>query len=287
MNTPKYFFSLFLIFVAFGIKAQVKTNFNNQTVITAEGRFTRPYKTIIDFQLEAQNISMLVETEKKDLPKNGTKPFQLAVPLAVDLDISKLMIWNYDKEYAYGKYIVEVSGALSASINFDKFYLPQGTEMYVYNKNGNMITGPITENENNENKIWGSWVYKGELLIIEVKTPLVTKNKLELHANNVAYGYKEIYKFDRAAGFGQSDGCNINVICPLGIGWEQERNSIALVLNDNGSRWCSGAMVMNACGTTKPFFLTADHCFTGRNVSAWRFIFQYWSSICSNPGKMD
>jgi hypothetical protein len=158
--------------------------------------------------------------------------------------------------------------------------------MYVYNEKGNMISGPVTEKENNANKIWGSWVYKGEFLTIEIKTPVVTKKQLLLHSNNIAYGYKEVYKRE-VGGFGQSAPCNFNVICPLGAGWEAERNSVALILSDNGSDWCSGSMIMNTCNSNRPFFLTADHCYStspAQNVSAWRFTFQAWSSTCPHPG---
>jgi len=200
------------------------------------------------------------------------------------LNIAKQINWVDDKEFAYGKYTIKVNKALSASINFDKFYLPKGTEMYVYNEDGNMITGPVTEKENNPNKLWGSWVYKGEYLTIELKTPTSTKELLLLHSNNIAYGYKAVYK-TQVADFGVSASCHINVICPLGTGWEAERNSVALVLNANGDSWCSGAMVMNTCNTNQPFFLTANHCYAGNtNVTAWRFTFQAWSTTCPYPG---
>jgi len=196
--------------------------------------------------------------------------------------------WSFENSFAYCKFLIRVNGALSASINFDEFSLPSGTEMYVYNENGNMITGPITEKENNASKVWGSWVYQGEYLNIEIKTPTSTFKELVLHSNNIAYGYKHIYKTE-TAGFGTSESCNINVICPLGTGWEAERNSVALILNDNGEVWCSGAMVMNTCNTSRPFFLTANHCFKPKgqpqqNVSAWRFTFQAWSTTCPHPG---
>lgn len=150
-----------------------------------------------------------------------------------------------------------------------------------------MITGPITENENNPKNIWGSWVYKGEYMTIEIKTPASTRERLLLHSNNIAYGYKEVYKTE-VGGFGQSAPCNINVICPLGVGWEGERNSVALLLSDKGEEWCSGAMIMNACNTNRPFFLTANHCYATtpivQNVAAWRFTFQAWSTTC-NPSQ--
>lgn len=148
---------LLLLFVF--VSAQVKTNFNNETLITQKGQFVKEYKIQIDFEVPAKNINELLEIERREqLQTNGVKLFKLAVPVPVNLDIVKLTNWNYDKEFAYGKFTVKLNGALSASINFNQFYLPKATEMYIYNENGNMITGPVTENENNPNKIWGSWV---------------------------------------------------------------------------------------------------------------------------------
>jgi hypothetical protein len=165
----------------------VKTSFNNKAIVSNKGQFVKNYKTKIDFEIPSKRIVELLEIEEREIGKsNETKPFKLAVPVSVNLDIN----WTFEKEYAYGKFTVRLNGALTASINFDQFYLPKGTEMYVYNENGNMITGPVTENENNTNKTWGSWVYKGEFLIIEVKTPLASKEQLLLHSNNIAYGYK-------------------------------------------------------------------------------------------------
>ena len=266
--------------------AQVKTNFNNATIIGEQGQFAKQYKTQIDFEIPAKNIDTLLQIEKREMGKtDNEKPFRIAVPVPVNLDIGKLLQWNYTNDSAYGKFTIKINGALSSSINFDKFFLPNGTEMYIYNKNGNMITGPITENENNPNKVWGSWVYRGEILTIEIKTPISTLNQLLLHSDNVAYGYKEVYA--KVAGFGTSGSCEINVLCPLGNGWEGERNSVALVLSDNGQDWCSGCIVMNTCSTNRPFFLTANHCLTGQDVSAWRFTFQAWSPTCTPSQNSD
>lgn len=266
------------------VSAQVKTDFNNTSLISSRGLFQKGYTQMIDFELPARDVNNLLETEKREqLQSNEVKPFKLAVPVAVDLDISKLITWNTDNEYVYGKYTIRANGALSASINFDKFYLPPGTELYVYNENGNMITGPVTEKENNENNSWGSWVYEGPYLTIEIKTPVAALDQLRLHANNIAYGYKHIYKKIKTGGFGSSGSCNVNVICPLGNGWEAERNSVAAILSATGGEFCTGSLVMNTRQTNTPYFLTADHCFDG-NPGGWRFNFQAWSTTCPNPG---
>jgi hypothetical protein len=271
-----------LLFLCVLVQAQVKTNFNNKTLIDESGHFSKPYKATIDFEIPSKNITNLLQAEKSKTDTNQeTKPFQIAVPVPVNLDIAKLMNWDYEGDSAYGKFTIKVNGALSSSINFDKFYLPNETEMYIYNENGKIITGPITEKENNPDKTWGSWVYQGPRLTIEIKTPLSTLNQLMLHANNIAYGYKAVY----VSGFGQSSTCEINVLCPLGNGWQNERNSVALGISGDGTVLFSGSMIMNTCNTNRPFFLTANHVYEEatpvRNVTGWRFTFQALSPTCT------
>lgn len=284
----KHLFNLFtasLFFICISGSAQVTTNFNNQTPIDARGKFGKLYSSKIDFEIPEKSIPDLLQIEKqKNDTVNQVQPFQIAVAVPLDLDIVKKANWNYDTEFAYAKFMIKLNGALSSSINFDKFYLPKGSEMYIYNEKGNMVTGPVTDAENNANKVWGSWVYEGSVLAIEIKTPLATLNQLTLHSNNIAYGYKELYK-TQVGGFGQSSPCEVNVLCPLGSGWNNERNSVALGISGDGTGTFSGAMVMNTCNTNRPFFLTANHVYEQakpvRNVSGWRFTFQAWSSTCT------
>ena len=293
MRLKKYtIILLLLVFCKLGI-SQVKTNFNNSKLISEDGFFQKSYTSNIDYLLPAKNIAELMQKEKAEIEASTeTKPFKLADPTAVDINIVKFGNWKKEDDFSFCKYTILSSGALSSSINFDDFFLPQFSEMYIYNKNGEMITGAITETENNKNKIWGSWVYQGEIVTIEIKTPTKTFSDLKLHIGNIAYGYKEVYKSTKVGGFGQSGACNINVICPLGSGWEPERNSVSLILSDNGSSWCSGSLIMNTCNTNKPFYLTANHCFNPpglpqQNVGAWRFTLQAFSPTCTPNQNID
>jgi lysyl endopeptidase len=87
-------------------------------------------------------------------------------------------------------------------------------------------------------------------------------------------------------GFLNSEACNINVLCPIGNGWENERNSVALILNSSSSAFCSGALINNTANLDIPYILTADHCFTGNtglnDCSGWKFTFQAWSPTVAN-----
>ena len=208
-------------------------------------------------------------------------PFKIAEAVPVDIDVVQEAVWVENSAYAYGKFSIVAAGAKSISVNFDQFKLPKGTELYVYSENGEMITGPVMDNENNENNFWGSWVYKGGMLTVDFKTPTESRTELKLHISSVAYGYKDIYQ-SKVSNFGASGSCNVNVLCAAGNGWENERNSVAIILNGSSTALCTGALINNSSNLNIPYLLTANHCFEADpNATNWKFTFQAWSATCT------
>jgi lysyl endopeptidase len=218
---------------------QVKTDFNNRETITMRGKFSKSFTGRTPHIIAARDNKTLFENEERENASGGAKPFRIAEAVPVDIDVVAEAEWIEEGGFAYGKFSVEATGAKSISANFDRFYLPKGTELYVYSENGEMITGPVTENENNDKNFWGTWVYKGEKLTIDVKLAVESKSSLQLHVSSIAYGYKNLY----VGSFGQSSECHINVLCPEGYGWQDERNSVALILDANSESLCSGALI--------------------------------------------
>jgi lysyl endopeptidase len=260
------------------VNAQVRTNFNNTERVSARGKFNNDYFNK-PFIIEAPDLNDAYAKEKAE-EATGSKIIFIAKAISTKIDVSQLASWTEVGKMSFGKFTITTKDAKTLSINFSNFNLPKGTEMYIYNRDAEMITGAITENENNKNKVWGSSIYKGEEISIEIRTPTLTKSELSLIITNVAYGYKNIF-IEKTAGFGQSGPCNINVLCPQGTGWEAERNSVAFIAHSNGNALCSGSMLMNSCATNIPYLLTANHCFVGDNdVAGWRVFFQAWSPTC-------
>lgn len=248
--------------------AQVKTDFNNTQSITDRGKFMRNYsKSKLPYIIPSKDINALLEKEIGENKSGEAKPFKIAEAIPVDIDFVKEAEWTVEDGYAYGKFTIVAAGAKSISVNFDNFWLPKYSELYVYSANGEMITGPVTESENNIDNFWGSWVYKGGTLTVEIQIPLQSKGDLQLHISSIAYGYKDLY----VSNFGFASSCNVNVLCVSG--WENEQNSVALILDGNSSALCSGALINNASNLNIPYLLTANHCFDG-NVANWKFTFQ-------------
>jgi len=279
----------FAVHVHFILNAQVKVSYNNKNKIDNLGKFQKSYQEN-RIQISEINTEELLKNEKTIKTRNETnvlETFRFAELVSINLNVAKEMSWTNDLEFDYGKLSIISKSAKSLSANFDRFYLPEGSELFIYNEKGNIIAGPITYLENNKLKTWASTVYKGGYFTLEIKIPRNRKGELELNISTMAFGYKEIL-FQLVGGFGQAGACNVNVVCPDGNGWEAERNSVGLALLSNGTTATTGSLLMNTCNTSNPYFLTADHSYLAdQNISSWQFIFQAWSAACTPSQNSD
>jgi hypothetical protein len=150
------------------------------------------------------------------------------------------------------------------------------------------ITDSITSAENNSNNVWATRVYRGNSLNIVLKVPTNGENGSRIKISKINFGYKNIGYKNLGMQYGNPGDaldCHFNVACPAGNAWNEERNSVALIVAD-GHEICTGALIMNACNTNIPYVLTADHCLEAGNVNNWVFQFQYWSTTCIDNNGM-
>lgn len=270
---------IFALFVLYFLptQAQVKTNFNNLNVLKKNGYYQKNYKNNY-FTVTPPDSSKLIIMKLVDKNERSPKPFRFAAKIKANINLLKEMNWITESQYSYGKFSLIVPKAKSLNVFFDSFYLPENTEMYVYNNHGIMISGPITSNEDNQDSVWVSTPLKGDTINIEIELPTMLMNALKLNISVIGYGYQDIFS-TFCCGFGQSGLCEINVLCPLGNNWANQRSAVARVIGNQGTSFFSGEMIMNTCNTNIPYFLTAWHVLDNY-ISSWQFLFQYWSPTC-------
>jgi V8-like Glu-specific endopeptidase len=185
-----------------------------------------------------------------------------------------------EKEEDFIKYSLTIYAreALNMSLQFNKFKLPNGAILSLYTKNE--LTDSISANENNVNNVWATRVYQGSKLSIILRVPYSLEKQVELNIGSVNFGYKNFGILYDFGNIGASANCHINANCPAGNGWDNEKNSIAMIVV-NGVEQCTGSLIMNACNTRIPYILTASHCLGAGNVPNWVFQFQTLSTNCA------
>ncbi len=173
---------------------------------------------------------------------------------------------------------IESKKALSLNVIFDDFYMPKGGSVFLYSQNHKKVLGAYTEVQNQESGILGTWLVESDNIIIEYYEPADVLGLGRLHIGNVTHGYRNAESYKQEKALGSSGDCNLDVNCSVGSDWEsnKELNKKAIgMLLTNGSGFCSGALINNTANDAKPYFLTANHCYS--NPSSWAFRFEWIS----------
>lgn len=210
--------------------------------------------------------------------KNQSEEIQFAIPVKVNIDFMKESFVDESEGILTYSLMLEADDALNLSLQFSKFNLTEGAILSIYTQNE--LTDSITSSQNNENNVWATRVYQGNKLSIVLKIPRDSKEKVYLKIGAVNLGYKKFgVQFDYG-NIGSSANCHINANCPAGNNWNDEKNSVAMIVA-NGIIECTGSLIMNTCNTKTPYFLTASHCLGAGNVPNWVFQFQTLSTDCA------
>ncbi len=224
----------------------------------------------------------------KELAKDELDPFsrvyRFGVEQLVSIDVfekaEQQILENGDVLYQLG---IFCPNSVSINVLFDQFELQKGTAMNLVSYHRPDYIGTYTSLNNNVSKQLGTDVIYDNKAIIEIVVPKNAVNKSTLRISMIVSGYRALDEIiDKA--LGQAANCHYDVNCPLGIGWENQRNSVALVVS--GGSACSGALVNNTSGRIIPYYLTANHCGTsmvGSSVYRFRWERETVNTICANP----
>ena len=189
--------------------------------------------------------------------------------------------------------------ALSLSLLFDDFWMPDNAKLFVYSEDKKKIIGAITSANNKDKKGaergFATDLIYGKAIVIEYYQPSIEKQEPDFSIKYVVEGYKYIQKIVPEY-FGSSGACQVDINCVEGADWQMEKNAIAMTIV-NGNRWCTGALIRNTSDNNRSLFLTADHCLggwgnsnikydavTNPNLDHWTFWWKYESPSCNYDG---
>ena len=171
--------------------------------------------------------------------------------------------------------------AVSINLFLGEFFMPKGAMLYVYNSDKSSLLGAFTELNNNESNKLAIAPTLGSRTILEYYEPVYSKNKGKLKVSQVVHAYKDIFgvlTMDELE-------CNININCPVGAPWvEQKRSVTRITFNQGGSGYlCTGSLINNALQNRSLLYLTAEHCAPDDHASM-TFYFNYENPTCYGSG---
>ena len=221
--------------------------------------------------------SFLIEDE---IEADKYTPFRFGAPFDVNYNLDNSGEWEEMEHGRIWRLSITSESAYSINLLYDRFILPDGAEMFVYDTQMNTVLGAFTSANNKEHETFSTAPTKGDVTIIEYFEPYDVEFYGEISINRVVHAYKDVFFNDETRDYGDSGSCNNNVNCPEFIDWADEVRSVAMILSGGGFRLCTGSLVNNVREDLTPYFLTANHCLGGE--SSWIFMFNYESPGCNN-----
>ena len=247
-----------------------------------------------DFQeiiIPKPNLDKIIKANK--LFDKNASPLKIGVTINVDINIENSGTWtNLGKKGKVWRLKISSEGAKALGIYYDIFRLPEGGKLFLYNENKTQIIGAFTSLNNSGNKKFATELIKGDAVILEYFEPNGLIGYPKISIDEIAYVYRGVNLITDNHGkdFGDSGPCEVNVNCPEGDDWQDQKKGVVKVLVKNGSQLslCSGSLINNVRHDNQPYFLTANHC--GMTASAsdydqWEFYFNYESAECPNPAE--
>jgi len=261
---------VFLLFLSSSLWAQITTN---ELPPSLRGqRISSKLSLKSDLNVVSIPSPNMEKIIAEDIMNDSIPGFfrRIAVAIPAQLNAGKDGIWsNYNNDSLRWSLTIKITNGKSLDLVFNKFWLPDGGKLFLYNKTSGQTIGGITNEFLNGNKDnptdFSTGMIIGDELTLEYYQPSSLKDKPIISISKIYYGYRDIPSFSnmQTMNFGDSGDCQVNINCSEGQNWQKEKQAVAriLVKLPNGSGWCSGSLVNNTSYTFEPLFLTANHCF--------------------------
>ncbi len=221
---------------------------------------------------EAPKVSNALEQENARLAneESGDKMMRFGKELHVNLDFFNLaesfVQPNGRTIYQLG---IHCNTAKSINLILNNFQLANDAHLFLTDKYSNQYIGAYTAVNNNAAQVLGTELVKSDFIYLVLDEPANPIKSSSFNIETVVHGFVDLEEMVK--GLNTSGNCNIDVNCPVGVGYEQQRNSVAMMVSGGG--FCTGSLVNNTSGTIKPYFLSARHC--GTNPTNWVFRFRW------------
>jgi lysyl endopeptidase len=196
------------------------------------------------------------------------KPFRYGKSIKAAYDLNNSGEWIYlENGDRIWRLAIYCPLAKSINLSYDKFWLPEGATLYLYDRNKTSYIGGFNKRNNKGTNInpagFATGLIFSEEIILEYYEPKQVKNEGVISISRIVYGYKDIG--EEFGTYSISD-CTVNINCsPEGDDWQIEKTSVAVVLMNGVG--CTGSLVNNTRENGTPYFLTADHCINHPDVN--------------------
>lgn len=279
-----------LSLVLFVLSSQAQKEYGGHPMLVDQLKTQSNKLKTIEIKPLNSNDILAFNQKSKGIPR-------FAAPIKQKIDFVKQASIQKYGQNEVKQLSIKLANAKGIILKFEQFEISQGSRLFFYDSYGKQIQGAYTSDNNRPSKKFITQLLLGDEIIIELyeANPDNASNVIidaiyqitdldEATNNDHPFQVKEM---PMDTGFLASFECNINVNCPLGDDWQDEKRGIIRIMMvlEEGLGWCSGSLINNTANDGRAFLLTAFHCqysYTPE-YDLWRFDFNYEAEACADP----
>lgn len=243
-----------------------------------------PMSSLIQLQSDYNSVTLPAVDSKKALEEDAAisdvpgMPFRYGLVVDVDYSLNNSGTWETLSDGSrIWRLGIKSNDAKSLNLIFSNFFMPKGAYMFVYNLDKSRLLGAFTEINNAVDGQFATAITYGNYCVIEYYEPVYARDNGRISISKVVHAYKDISGNNTFLEL----PCNINVICPVGAPWVNQKRSVARMSFTAGGSGvlCTGSLINNTLNNRTPYFLTAEHC-ASDNWSSLVLDFNFESPTC-------
>lgn len=168
-------------------------------------------------------------------------------------------------------------GALATELIFSEARIPNGAQLHVYSPDGEELHGGYTTVHTQSDGSLSTDMTQGDACVVEYYEPAAVRGEGSLRLQRLLHAYRFA---DQLSG-----ACNVDVNCPEGSAWQDQRDAVVRVrvVIASGAGFCTGTLMNNTALDCKGYILTAFHCTEDSQEShypSYQFRFNYQRTTC-------
>ncbi|NND93357.1 MAG: T9SS type A sorting domain-containing protein [Flavobacteriales bacterium] len=244
---------------------------------------------VTEYIFDKPDIEVLIEEDIERDEHGDNLRDAVAVPIELGLENSGTW-FDLDNGDRIWRLKVRIPEALSLEAYYDEFYLPNGSELFIYNSDGSQFFGAFTHRNNKPSGRMSTELILGDIINFEYYEPQDQIGLGSISIKDLAYRYRDVIGYN-SPDINGSQPCEVDVSCSEGDNWVDQSKSVLRIRSRiNGQFfWSSGTLMNNTAEDCKPLVLTALRCAIDGNdmsnefeMDQYRFYFGYVSETCGS-----
>jgi len=219
---------------------------------------------------------------------SNEKSIRFAHGFDVNLNPSNSGEWTTIDNFRVWTLTIHSDSALSLSVIFKNYRIPDGSRLFVYNRDKKVVLGAFTSQNNKPYKRLAIHPIPGDEITLQYEEPKDVDFSGELEIVQINHDFLGVTNLKNRWSRRPSGSCNVDVNCEFESELEDQKRSVVRIIAPArrgdllGAELGTGTLINNTSNNGNPYLISAFHVFDHDSIAEITlYDFNYESPFCT------